>query len=84
MSGLHWACKRNNLEVVKILLKNGSDVNLNDVRGLKAIYYAVENKNFDIIVLLLMKDSCPWNSGNMDYKDHLKNNMNILHYINKF
>ena len=31
MTPLHWGCKRGNLEIVNLLIKNGADVNAKDL-----------------------------------------------------
>ncbi len=39
MSLLHWACDRGNLEVVKLLVRRGADINIQDTDKQTPLHY---------------------------------------------
>ena len=41
MTGLHWACKKNSIEMVKIILKYDHDINAIDLIGRSPLYHAI-------------------------------------------
>ena len=41
LTGLHWAVKRSNLEVVKVLIETGFDVDLYDKLNKTPLYYSL-------------------------------------------
>ena len=41
MTALHWACKKNNLRIVKMLVENGADINEIDYGKRTPLYLAV-------------------------------------------
>lgn len=47
------ACEDNEIELVKLLLKNGANPNYYDSNGRKPLFYAIKNKNRELIELLL-------------------------------
>ncbi|ARF02627.1 SWPV1-008 [Shearwaterpox virus] len=49
------AVKANNIDIIKILLNNGINVNYVNDKGYTALHYAVENNKLDIVNLLLGK-----------------------------
>lgn len=49
---LHYAVEKENVELVKLLLKNGAKSNIKDTKGLSAIDYSIKTKNNEIIELL--------------------------------
>ena len=52
---LYWACRINNLDIVKLLLANGAQESINkaDKLGSTPLYSACENDNLGIVKLLL-------------------------------
>lgn len=55
----HAAAKRNCLEIVKVLVTGGADVNLTDTNGWTALHYAANNNNISAINYLLSKKANP-------------------------
>ena len=55
------------LEVIKILLKRGSNVNEVDTKGKSILLYAVKNKNLELISLLLEKGALPSSKAEDEY-----------------
>lgn len=41
MTGLHWAAKRGHLDIVRILLQHGADVDSKDIIGRTPLYFAI-------------------------------------------
>ena len=71
MTGLHWACRRNHHEIVKLLLEKGADPNQEDLIGRTALYYALHNQkeeNLIILKYLLYHKANPWSSPKIDFK----------------
>ena len=52
-TGLIWATKRNNLLMVRLLLKKHSRVNFKDLPGRSALHFAIRNNNEEIVRMLL-------------------------------
>lgn len=50
---LTTACANGNMEIVKLLLDKGADVNLEEKKGWNPIVYAVVNQRVDVVKLLL-------------------------------
>ncbi len=50
---MHAAVSRGHIEVVKILLANGADINAKDKNGITALNLASENGYKEIVYLLL-------------------------------
>lgn len=50
-TALHWAVQRNKVDMVKLLIENGANINLEDDKGKTAFDYAVKEKNDEIIKL---------------------------------
>lgn len=56
-SVLHIAVELNNIEMTKLLLKCGIDVNVRDIYKMTPLHYAVINDNIEIAELLIMNDA---------------------------
>jgi hypothetical protein len=54
-TSLHWAVKRNDLEIAKILVKRGVDINGIDLAGRTALHIAARNDNSLLAKLLIDK-----------------------------
>lgn len=52
-TGLIWAAKRNNTEMVKFLCERFSRVNFQDIAGRTALFFAAKNSNFEMAKILL-------------------------------
>ena len=65
-TALILAIERSNLEVVKLLLRYGADVNIMDYRGRTALDVAIKEKN-KTLVKLLLGDVSPY----MNYKEKI-------------
>ncbi|XP_064395739.1 uncharacterized protein LOC135342805 [Halichondria panicea] len=50
---LHWACDRGNLNMVKLLVKRGADVNIEDTDNQTPLHYAVSCDHHAVISYLL-------------------------------
>jgi len=46
------ACEKNNKDIVKILIKNGANINMKNQDGLTALFYACEKEKIEIAKLL--------------------------------
>ena len=52
MTALHYSARLGLKEITTLLLTQGVDVNLRDVNGYNASYWAQTNKHFDVLTLL--------------------------------
>ena len=52
-STLHWGCSFNHIEVVKLLLSHGCDVNIKNVNGESCLHLACKHKNYELVSLLV-------------------------------
>jgi ankyrin repeat protein len=50
---LHYAIKNNKLEIVRLLIKHGSNVNAYNNDGYNSLHLAIRKKNLDIVKLIL-------------------------------
>ena len=53
---IHWAVSSGQLEILKLLLHSGADVNRQNVQGVTALYFAVEKNSLDAVRLLVERD----------------------------
>ena len=53
MSALHIACKNDNKEMVKLLMRHNGNPNIKTINNETTIYFAAKNGNKDIIKILL-------------------------------
>lgn len=54
LTGLHWAVKRQNSKIVKLLLKYGSNVDAKDLINRTSLYIAASLNNVKILSILLL------------------------------
>ena len=52
---LHWATSFNNLEVAKVLILNGIDVNVTNAAGQTPLHYACKAMNVEMTLVLLLE-----------------------------
>ena len=51
---LHWAAEKGHVDVVKVLIRNGADMNaVTDYDMNTALHYAVTNKYVDVVKVLI-------------------------------
>ncbi|CAG2059174.1 unnamed protein product, partial [Timema podura] len=73
---LHRAARSGKIEVVKLAIREGADINLRDNKGLTALHHAVYSQEVDVLnVLLKMKAQC-------NIEDH-KNRLPLHYAISK-
>ena len=56
---LHWAAKRNYVQMIKLLLKNGADVNKQDILKRPALYFAAKYNFLGSVKALLAGKAKP-------------------------
>jgi ankyrin repeat protein len=56
-TALMYACDKNNIEIVKLLIENGSAINIQNNDGFTALMYACEKDNIEIVKLLIENDA---------------------------
>ncbi|KRX04705.1 Ankyrin repeat-containing domain [Pseudocohnilembus persalinus] len=56
---LHWAVRRNYIQIVNLLLEYGADVEHQDIAGRTPLFLAVKNENKAIIMTLLLRGASP-------------------------
>lgn len=53
MTSLHQACINGNLDIVKLLIDCGSQIDLKDLNGYTPLHYACQHLKLDIVALFL-------------------------------
>eukprot|EP00828_Plagiopyla_frontata_P049300 TRINITY_DN9770_c0_g1_i1.p2 TRINITY_DN9770_c0_g1~~TRINITY_DN9770_c0_g1_i1.p2 ORF type:complete len:122 (+),score=13.24 TRINITY_DN9770_c0_g1_i1:293-658(+) len=66
--------QKNNLDLAKIFLKIGADVNAIDQFSKTPLYYALQNENTTIAKLLLAYQASPWSTSECMYEVAYNNN----------
>ena len=56
---LHWATSFNNLEVAKVLILNGIDVNVTNAAGQTPLHFACKAMNIEMTLMLLSEGASP-------------------------
>jgi len=68
-----------------MLLNFKPNLNAKDLLKRHPIYFAVENKNVELVKELLLRRANPWSSGlKQDYIDLCDKNIRIVFFIQKF
>lgn len=60
MTGLHWACKRNNEFLALLLVKGKSFIEAKDALDRTPLHFAVESQNKRLVLHLLIRGAQPW------------------------
>ncbi|CAD8102632.1 unnamed protein product [Paramecium sonneborni] len=67
MTALHWACKREHFEIVKLLIENGADIEFQDIIGRPTLYFAIIGGDPKIVKYILDKKADPWSTAAVNY-----------------
>lgn len=77
-----YASLYNRTDIAKYFLEKGSNVDKNCLANKNALYYALQNNNFEIVKSLLQYGANPWSTEHYSIKkllNHLKNEkLNIV------
>jgi ankyrin repeat protein len=73
---LHWAADKGHIEIARLLLQNGAEVNVRSNGGWTPLYWAAENGHIDILHLLVE------NGADLEAQD--RNGMRALHFAAKY
>lgn len=65
---LHRAVIKQDVKMVKMLIKHKPDIDACDYFGKTALTYAIKYENFEIAMLLLCARASPWGDKNLSYK----------------
>lgn len=66
MTPLHWACKRNHYEVVKVILFFQPDVSCQNIVGQTPVYFAATHPDCRVLALLFYHKADPWSNSRID------------------
>lgn len=84
MTPLHWAAKKNNNFMCEKLMNLGADISAKDCLGRYPLYFAVKNKNVDLVRQFLLLQASPWSSpATMPYEELCDHDGRIKNYIQK-
>jgi len=50
---LHWALENDDLELIKIMISKGANINIEDATGKTPLFYAIDSGNIEIIKLII-------------------------------
>ena len=81
-TALHIACKKKNLQFVKILIENGAELNCIDIKMKTPLYFAVENNFLNGLRYLLYSGANPWSTKECNYEKATKSKLTKL-YLKK-
>jgi len=81
-TALHWCAKRGHARICSLLLEYGADTDAIDMGGKTPLYYALKEKNPEIVGRLLFSKANPWSIHGIDYKAICDDGWS-LKYLNK-
>ena len=81
---LHWATRRNYLEITEMLLKAGANVDATDMMGRTPLFFAAKNSFVDMVKLLISYEADPFLASKKGETPHnATNHQYIKMYIKK-
>jgi hypothetical protein len=83
-TGLHIAAKKNDEPMIAALISLGASANSVDIFNRSPLYYAIENKNANVVYRLLAHNASPWSSKSCNYSELARDNQQIKYYIKQF
>lgn len=85
LTGLHWAIKRRQYQIVKFLCLKNIHLETKDFWGNTPLYYAVLNKFEEIVEILLKNGASPWSTNEkFNLKNLAQNHVAILNLLKKY
>jgi ankyrin repeat protein len=85
LTPLHWAIKRDETDLAMMILHYKPDLDKKDLLKRPPLYFAVLNKNLELIKALLIQKANPWSSGmKEDYMDICEKDARVVYFIQKF
>lgn len=80
-TGLHVACRKGNLNIVKLLLRNKSDVNARDLGGNSALFISLLKQEIEICRYLLYFGAYPFSNRSCNFEKEMNKNRYLKYYI---
>lgn len=80
-TSLHISCKKGFLDVVKILITNGAEVNAYDLFYRTPLYFSIKYGEIDICRYLLYHKAYPFSSNKCNFEKEMRENPYIHYYI---
>lgn len=80
-TGLHVACKKGYLSIVKLLLKNKSDVNAHDLAGQSALFISLSRQEVEMCRYLLYFGAYPFSNSSCNFEREMNKNHYLKYYI---
>ena len=80
-TGLHVACKKGYLNIVKLLLKNKSDVNAQDLGGRSALFISLSRQEVEICRYLLYFGAYPFSNRFCNFEREMNKTRYLKYYI---
>eukprot|EP01016_Furgasonia_blochmanni_P004445 TRINITY_DN11729_c0_g1_i4.p1 TRINITY_DN11729_c0_g1~~TRINITY_DN11729_c0_g1_i4.p1 ORF type:complete len:636 (+),score=71.87 TRINITY_DN11729_c0_g1_i4:81-1988(+) len=77
-TALHWASKRGDVEIVRMLLEHGANVNSTDLTEKNALHYAIREGHVEVVKCLLYARASPWGIAK-----ELLSSFKILYYVQR-
>ena len=83
-TGVHIAAKKNDEAMLATLIELGGYAGSIDIFNRSPLYYAIENKNPNIVYRLLVHNASPWSTKGCNYIELARDNYQIKYYIKQF